>query len=177
MKGEGRDQRAKKAQGPTSALVFALLELSDMEEEQDLRERKESVEDEVDGQFFSVNLPGKEYGKPTQAEHVHVTGAGDMHVPEAECEGLKTMQQWDEIRIKEADKGGNIVIMTTLAYEREMYAQLADQVCYERITRNPIFELTSTINKSLKDWFESSDRNDHKMSSSRGCFQGDGSDA
>ena len=69
-----------------------------------------------------------------------------------------------EFVIKPADKGGAIIIWSTIDYEKEALCQLSDKKYYEKIQAHPdtiILTQTNTITKYVKDLFEYGDI-DHK---------------
>lgn len=70
-----------------------------------------------------------------------------------------------DVIIKPSDKGGNVVLCSTKAYEREAFRQLWDTDCYRKWTYNPLskfqVELSNFIQKAdycttaremFKDW-------------------------
>ncbi|CAJ0944899.1 unnamed protein product [Ranitomeya imitator] len=55
---------------------------------------------------------------------------------ERDC--LQKLQQLPDVEFKPADKGGNIVVWPRSMYEKEVYRQLNDKVCYKKLTYNPL---------------------------------------
>ncbi|CAJ0934780.1 unnamed protein product [Ranitomeya imitator] len=67
-----------------------------------------------------------------------------------EMEALYELAHDDEIIIKNADKGGAVVIMNKKDYIDEINRQLADPEVYERLTHDPKFDIARDI-KSILD--------------------------
>ncbi|KAJ1155488.1 hypothetical protein NDU88_008218 [Pleurodeles waltl] len=68
---------------------------------------------------------------------------------------LKALRSLDDIRdvvIKEADKGGNIVIMNRKDYVGEIDRQLQDQKAYCKLYTNPIGKITRDLETTLSFW-------------------------
>ncbi|XP_071970307.1 uncharacterized protein [Engystomops pustulosus] len=66
---------------------------------------------------------------------------------ERQC--INNLRHDKTIVIKQADKGGNVVVWPHTLYEREAYRQLNDTRCYKRLTFNPSSKFTSELNKIL----------------------------
>ncbi|KAJ1201427.1 hypothetical protein NDU88_005236 [Pleurodeles waltl] len=62
---------------------------------------------------------------------------------------LRSLDDIKDIVIKEADKGGNIVIMNRSDYVREIDRQLQDQRAYCKLSTNPIEKITKDIETTL----------------------------
>lgn len=65
---------------------------------------------------------------------------------------LNKLRTDTDIIIREADKGGNIVIMDKQDYDAEIMGQLLDSNCYIPIYQNPMGPLTTLINRHIEDW-------------------------
>ncbi|XP_078506952.1 uncharacterized protein LOC144767356 [Lissotriton helveticus] len=65
---------------------------------------------------------------------------------------LKTLSDNQDLVIREADKGGNVVVMNVMDYNAEILSQLSDNSCYEAVDSNPMGPLTMLINNHLRDW-------------------------
>ncbi|KAM4016291.1 uncharacterized protein ACNLHF_002679 isoform 2-T3 [Anomaloglossus baeobatrachus] len=70
-------------------------------------------------------------------------------------QALKELQLMKDIVIKQADKGGNVVIWSTKAYEQEAYKQLHDKACYTKLEGNPTtkfsIELLAILQKAYDE--------------------------
>ncbi|KAJ1194212.1 hypothetical protein NDU88_003506 [Pleurodeles waltl] len=64
---------------------------------------------------------------------------------------MKTLKADTDLIVKRADKGGNIVVMNRVDYENEIYTQLCDTECYEKLSFNPIPVLTGGPDEVLGD--------------------------
>lgn len=58
---------------------------------------------------------------------------------------LDTLRKNSSIVIKPADKGGGIVILNTMDYEKEVFRQLEDSEYYESIFSNPPGHISNLI--------------------------------
>lgn len=71
------------------------------------------------------------------------------HIPKnmtkEEMMALSSLAARKEITIKPADKGGSIVIMNTVQYEREILRQLADPSVYKCLETNPTSRVMNRI--------------------------------
>ncbi|XP_069610910.1 uncharacterized protein [Ranitomeya imitator] len=72
---------------------------------------------------------------------------------ERDC--LQKLQQLPDIEFKPADKGGNIVVWPTSMYEKEVYRQLNDKVCYKKLTYNPLSTFKAQLQSILDRAVES----------------------
>lgn len=68
---------------------------------------------------------------------------------------LSTLRENRDIIIREADKGGNVVVMNLIDYNNEIQGQLNDNSCYELLNHNPIGPLTLLVNGLLLTWKQS----------------------
>lgn len=60
------------------------------------------------------------------------------NLTQGERSALSVLSKNNLITIREADKGGNVVVMNRSDYEGEILSRLSDTTCYEQITKNPI---------------------------------------
>lgn len=56
-----------------------------------------------------------------------------------------------EIVIKQADKGGGIVILNTKDYEYEVLRQLNDDTAYVKLTRDPTMSYLSSLKVTIRE--------------------------
>ncbi|XP_069059428.1 olfactory receptor 56A4-like [Pleurodeles waltl] len=77
-----------------------------------------------------------------------------------ERQALKALMENNNLEIKPADKGGNIVIMEKQQYMQEAYRQLNDKNHYLKLQRNPINDLIFELNRYLDSWHEAGLLND-----------------
>ncbi|KAJ1082562.1 hypothetical protein NDU88_002727 [Pleurodeles waltl] len=71
-----------------------------------------------------------------------------------ELMALRSLDDIKDIVIKEADKGGNIVIMNRRDYIGEIDRQLKDQRAYCKLPTNPIDKITKNIETTLGFWMD-----------------------
>ncbi|CAJ0964876.1 unnamed protein product [Ranitomeya imitator] len=68
---------------------------------------------------------------------------------------LRVLGNLEEVVIKQADKGGNVVIWPKRDYEKEAFRQLNNKTCYQKLTFNPLSaftkQLLAIINKAQID--------------------------
>ncbi|CAG2251143.1 unnamed protein product [Mytilus edulis] len=69
-----------------------------------------------------------------------------------EQDALKSLKDDDSIIIKEADKGGAIIIMDTDFYKEKVLEQLNDEEYYKQITNNPDKATKKRLKKLIKDY-------------------------
>ncbi|XP_078502402.1 uncharacterized protein LOC144756435 [Lissotriton helveticus] len=67
---------------------------------------------------------------------------------------LSNLKQDPSIIIREADKGGNIVVMNRANYVAEIREQLKDENCYKKVKTNPLKEISLNILEHLCVWKE-----------------------
>ncbi|XP_077118764.1 uncharacterized protein LOC143774874 [Ranitomeya variabilis] len=69
-------------------------------------------------------------------------------------QALDELKNYDDIVIKPADKGGNIVLWPKTLYEKEAMRHLRDRVTYQRLDYNPLHKFTLELEAILEDAFE-----------------------
>ncbi|CAG2208988.1 unnamed protein product [Mytilus edulis] len=69
-----------------------------------------------------------------------------------EQDALKSLKDDDSIIIKEADKGGAIIIMDTDFYKEKVLEQLNDEEYYKQVTNNPDKATKKRLKKLIKDY-------------------------
>ncbi|XP_069083443.1 zinc finger protein 91-like [Pleurodeles waltl] len=72
-----------------------------------------------------------------------------INIPTIERKALRTLDEDTSIVIKQADKGGAIVIMNTVDYRHECLRLLSDDTYYAKITRDPTPRLQSQIKSMI----------------------------
>lgn len=68
---------------------------------------------------------------------LQMTPYKDLNLSKEEYLGLQSLKQNKSLIIKEADKGGNVVIKTTENYSQEAYRQLNDSRFYAKLPSDP----------------------------------------
>lgn len=58
---------------------------------------------------------------------------------------IKDLQHMEDVVIKPADKGANIIIWSTKLYEREALRQLRDTTCYKKLTFNATIKFKNEL--------------------------------
>ncbi|CAJ0923568.1 unnamed protein product [Ranitomeya imitator] len=152
----------KKTDGPREARLFfkrlyhqqPSVELSPLETEAEVLQVLEELASEADA---SKLFPKHLLPKSKRFPQINSVPAIDFFVqlvmkdvemiPETisrdnlnleERRALKELKDLKEVIIKPSDKGGNIVVWSVKAYEREMMRQLKDSSCYRKLTFNPL---------------------------------------
>ncbi|KAJ1095911.1 hypothetical protein NDU88_001061 [Pleurodeles waltl] len=69
-----------------------------------------------------------------------------------ELRALYKLSTYTDIVIREADKGGNVVIMNKMDYIAEIDRQLHDTQAYSVVPTNPLFDITNLIKTKLTSW-------------------------
>ncbi|CAJ0948889.1 unnamed protein product, partial [Ranitomeya imitator] len=86
--------------------------------------------------------------------HIRKNVAHD-NLSRIERERLQFLKDLPDVVIKPADKGGNVVLWPVEMYEREAYRQLDNNICYKKLTYNPLSafsgQLESIIQRALQD--------------------------
>ncbi|KAJ1194362.1 hypothetical protein NDU88_003651, partial [Pleurodeles waltl] len=72
----------------------------------------------------------------------------------AEKQALISLGTYNDIIIKEADKGGNIVIMDRADYISELDRQVSDRSAYLKLTSNPMPEVNRCILRKLQTYLD-----------------------
>ncbi|CAJ0947769.1 unnamed protein product [Ranitomeya imitator] len=68
-----------------------------------------------------------------------------------EQEAIKTLKENKQIVIKSADKGGSIVVLDKTHYVSIVQSLLSDEITYEKIERDPTFEIAREIREVHKN--------------------------
>ncbi|XP_069615754.1 uncharacterized protein [Ranitomeya imitator] len=71
------------------------------------------------------------------------------NLTKGERTALKELEDRKDVVIKPSDKGGNVVIWPVELYEKEMYRQINNIVCYRRLTFNPMSKFRSELKELL----------------------------
>ncbi|XP_073425439.1 uncharacterized protein [Dendrobates tinctorius] len=76
-------------------------------------------------------------------------GIGRDNLSRDERSRLDVLRGLPDVVLKPADKGGNVVIWPKLLYEKEALRQLNNNICYKRLTFNPLLSFVTQLNKIL----------------------------
>ena len=71
-----------------------------------------------------------------------------------EQKALENLRNYEDITIKQADKGSAVVVMDKETYIREAMRQLNDQDVYTLLDRDPTSDMVENINKTVQDCYE-----------------------
>ncbi|XP_077123903.1 uncharacterized protein LOC143781279 [Ranitomeya variabilis] len=69
-------------------------------------------------------------------------------------ETIIEIQKWSDVTIKQADKGGNVVIWPNKLYEKQAQKLLTDKACYKKLYYNPLTEFQQELVTIVTHAFE-----------------------
>ncbi|XP_073508111.1 uncharacterized protein [Phyllobates terribilis] len=93
-----------------------------------------------------VNLVTNDFQKITTRKRLD-------NLSRAERQALDDLKSYDDIVIKPADKGGNVVLWPKEKYEREAYKQLKDRDTYLKVQNNPLPSFSAELEMILYEAF------------------------
>ena len=79
------------------------------------------------------------------------------NLDKTEKQSLLDLKADTSIIIREADKGGAVVVLNKSDYVNECYRQLLDEKTYTKLASNPSGQFKTTVNASLQDFFHAGD--------------------
>ncbi|CAJ0954765.1 unnamed protein product [Ranitomeya imitator] len=71
-----------------------------------------------------------------------------------ERQALRELQSWDDIVIKQADKGGNTVLWPNTMYEKQANKILGNSNCYKKLCYNPLTKFQQDLVYILESAYE-----------------------
>uniref|UniRef100_A0A8C5P7I8 Reverse transcriptase domain-containing protein n=1 Tax=Leptobrachium leishanense TaxID=445787 RepID=A0A8C5P7I8_9ANUR len=80
-----------------------------------------------------------------------INSSHNHNISKEEFQALKTLKEDDQITIKKADKGGNIVILSTEQYKNMVLKILTDEKTYGVLTQNPSNRFSSDLHNIPMD--------------------------
>ncbi|KAJ1157207.1 hypothetical protein NDU88_009922 [Pleurodeles waltl] len=85
--------------------------------------------------------------EPTESNHTVMdkTKHNRHNIAKDERQALRSLSEATDFVIKEVDKGGNVMIMNSLDYNKEIARQLADDTAYKKLLHNPLKDTNVTM--------------------------------